>query len=170
MVWGTQRVLRRHEASPRLGFDLLKLPEKLFLPHIAVLSLFQSEWIPVRVGLQQIETVPALPWHSWASVHGRAALQTFGSDFCRAATAKCAAWKTAEHAAQLIWLSLPFPSLPIPYWIYPGSKPAPEKPRQNLEMGKWDSAFGIFCALCLTLTDNSSSGHWFRPMEQMGEV
>lgn len=69
--------------------------------------------------------------------------------------------------AQLIWLALPFPSLPIPRWIYPGSKPAPERPRQNVEMGKRESAFGIFCALCLTLTDSSSSGHWFRLVEQM---
>lgn len=98
----------------------------------AVLSLFQTELIPVWVGLQQIaETMPALPWHSWASAHGRGALHTFGSDFYRAATAQCAPWKTAEHTAELIRLALPFPSLPIPHWIYPGSKPAPEKPRQN---------------------------------------
>lgn len=72
-----------------------------------------TQYLPnwINTCLQQIvETMPALPWHSWASARGRGALQTFGSHFYRAATAKCAPWKTAEHTAELIWLALPFPN------------------------------------------------------------
>lgn len=111
-VWGTQRVLCRHEASPSLCLDLIRWNclENCFLLHTALLSVFQSELIPVWEGLQQSgETEPALPCHSWASAHGRGALQTFGSDFCRAATAKCAPWKMCSLHSSSDWLC-PFPA------------------------------------------------------------
>lgn len=99
------------QSQALLGFDSVALPGKLFLAtHSCTQRL--PNWINTCVsgiaadsGDHASPSLTQLGICSWEGT-----LQTFGSNCCRAATAKCAPWKTAEHTAELIWLALPFPN------------------------------------------------------------